>query len=147
MACNNNGKTFLNSIVPFTGGESFLVNLTHYTCGGRRICSLESFPTTATLSYKVQSIEQVGEGLYNLNILATGSVSYLPYNPGCPCNSCPVTEPVYASLSVPYTSDTAPTVTAGDCVCSLNGISCACNTSSSINIAAAFTLAAAAQGN
>lgn len=143
MACNN-GKTFLNSLVPYSDGESFLINLTHYTCGGRRICSLESFPVTANLAYKVQDIEQVGEGLYNLNILATGTVSYLPYVPGCPCNVCPVSEPVYAYLSVPYTSDTIPTITAGEAICSLNGISCACNTSSSINITAAFTLAAAA---
>lgn len=143
MACNN-GKTYLNSLVPFPGGESYLANLTHYTCGGRRICSLESFPVTANLAYKVQDIEQVGEGLYNLNILATGTVSYMPYNPGCPCGSCPVTEPIYAYLSVPYTSETAPTITPGDCVCKLNGISCACNTSSSIDITAAFTLVAAA---
>ena len=146
MACNN-GKTYLNSLVPFSTGESFLVNLTHYTCGGRRICSLESFPVSATLSYKVQSIDQVGEGLYNLNLLATGTVNYMPYNPGCPCNSCPVTEPIYAYMSVPYTSDVAPTVTAGECVCSLNGVSCACNTSSSIDITAAFTIAAATAVN
>ena len=144
MACNN-GKTFLDSLVPYSSGESFLVNLTHYTCGGRRICSLESFPVSANLAYKAQSIEQVGDGLYYLNVLATGTVNYMPNNPGCPCNSCPVTEPIYAYLSVPYTADTIPTITAGECVCSLNGISCACNTSSSIDITAAFTLVAAAQ--
>ena len=147
MACNN-GKTFLNSLVPYSGGESFLINLTHYTCGGRRICSMESFPVSADLSYKVQSIEQVGEGLYDLNLLATGTVSFMPYNPGCPCDSCPVTEPIYAYLSVPYTSDTAPTITPGECLCSLNGVNCNCNTSSSIDITSAFTLVAAqAAGN
>ena len=142
MACNN-GKTYLNSLVPFPGGESYLVNLTHYTCGGRRICSLESFPITANLAYKVQGVEQVGEGLYYLSVLATGTVSYMPYNPGCPCGSCPVTEPIYAYMSVPYTAETAPTITAGECVCSLNGINCACNTSPSIDISAAFTIVAA----
>lgn len=146
MSCNS-GKTYLNSLVPYAGGESFLINLTHFTCGGRRICSLESFPVTANLAYKVQSIEQVGDGLYNLNVLATGNVNYMPYVPGCPCNVCPVTEPIFAYLSVPYTSETIPTITAGECVCSLNGISCACNTSSSINITSAFTLVAAAQAN
>ena len=147
MACNN-GKTYLDSLVPYSDGQSFLVNLTHQTCGGRRICSLESFPVTADLNYKVQGIEQVGKELYYLNILATGTVNYMPYNPGCPCGVCPVTEPIYAYLSVPYTSDVIPTITPGDCVCSLNGISCACNTSSSIGIAAAFTIdAVATTGN
>ena len=139
MACNN-GKTFLDSLVPYTGGESFLINLTHYTCGGRRICSLESFPVTANLSYKVVSSEELGKGLFDLTVLATGTVTYMPYNPGCPCGVCPVTEPIYAYLSVPYTGTDIPTIEAESAVCSLNGISCACNTSSSINIAAAFTL-------
>ena len=148
MACNN-GKTYLNSLVPFPGGTAatttYLVDLTHYTCGGRRICSLEAFPVTADLNYKVQSIESVGKGYYNLNVLATGTVSYMPYNPGCPCGSCPVTEPIYAYLSVPYASDAEAELVPGECECTLNGISCACNTSSSIDITAAFTLDAAAQ--
>lgn len=143
MACNS-GKTYLDSLVPYTGGLSFLINLTHYTCGGRRICSLESFPVTADLSYKVVNSEELGKGLFDLTVLATGTVSYMPYNPGCPCGVCPVTEPIYAYLSVPYTADDIPTIEAENSVCSLNGISCACNTSSSINIAAAFTLVGAA---
>ena len=147
MACNN-GKTFLNSLVPFPGATtteaSYLINLTHYTCGGRRICSLESFPVSADLNYKVQDIESVGESLYNMKVLATGTVSYMPYNPNCPCSSCPVTEPIYAYLSIPVASDTVPTITAGDTVCALNGVSCACNTSSSIDITTAFTVATGA---
>ena len=150
----NNGKTFLNSLTPFPGGTeaatSYLIDLTHYTCGGRRICALESYPVTADLNYKVQSVEEVGKGLYELNLLATGSVSYLPYSPGCPCNVCPVTEPIYAYISVPVTANTGIDVVPGETVTSLNGISCACNTSSSINIAAAFTVntgATAASGD
>lgn len=145
MACNNNGRTFLNSLVPFPGATadeaSYLINLTHYTCGGRRICSLESFPVTADLKYTVQGVEEVGTNLYDMRVLATGSVSYMPYAPGCPCGVCPVSEPIYAYLSVPVTGDEARAVTPGQCVCSLNGISCACNTSSSINITAGFTVA------
>ena len=140
----NNGKTFLNSLTPFPGATedaaSYLINLTHYTCGGKRICALESFPVTADFNYKVQSVEEVGKGLYELNLLAVGTVSYMPYNPGCPCGSCPVTEPIYAYLSVPVTANTGIDVVPGETVTSLNGISCACNTSSSINISAAFTV-------
>lgn len=147
MACNN-GKTFLNSLVPFPGSTadaaSYLINLTHYTCGGRRICSLESFPVTADLKYTVQSIDQVGDGLYDMKLLATGTVSYMPYNPSCPCGSCPVAEPIYAYLSVPVTAEAAPTITPGQTICALNGVSCACNTSSSIDITAAFSVAAGA---
>ena len=140
----NNGKTFLNSLTPFPGATedaaSYLINLTHYTCGGRRICALESFPVSASLNYKVQSVEEVGKGLYELNLLATGTVTYMPYNPGCPCGVCPVTEPIYAYISVPVTANTGIDVVNGETVCSLNGISCACNTSSSISISAGFTV-------
>ena len=148
MACNNNGRTFLNSLVPVPGATadsaSYLMSLTHYTCGGRRICSLESFPVTADLKYTVQSIEPVGNDVYNANVLATGTCTYMPYNPGCPCNNCPVTEPIYAYLSVPLASSEVPTVSAGESICSLNGVSCACNTSSSINITTSFEVATAA---
>ena len=147
---NNNGRTYLNSVTPFPGATdtdaSYLVNLTHYTCGGRKICSLETFPITANLNYSIQGVAEVGKGLYDLTVLATGTVSYMPYNPGCPCNVCPVTEPIYAYINVPATSETGNSVAANETVCSLNGISCACNTSSSIDITTAFTLSTVAQG-
>lgn len=137
-------------MTPFAGATatdaSYLVNLTHYTCGGRKICSLESFPITANLNYSIQNIVEVGKGLYDMTVLATGTVSYMPYNPGCPCNSCPITEPIYTYLSVPVTSETGNTVAPNEVVCSLNGISCACNTSSSIDITTAFTVSTAVQG-
>ena len=142
MACNS-GKTYLNSLVPYAGGTAtaapYLIDLTHYTCGGRRICSLESFPVTAELNYKVQSIDDLGDNFYVARVLATGTVSYMPYNPSSPCGSCPVTEPIYAYLSVPVSSDSGVSITPASCLCSLNGISCACSTSSSIDISAGFT--------
>lgn len=140
MAYNNSGNTYLNSLVPFPGSTgtsaSYLLNLTHYACYGRRICSRDSFPVTADLSYNVQNVSQIGDGLYLASILATGTVSYKPTN-----SPCPVSEPVYAFLSVPVTSDDTMTIAPGECICALNGLSCSCNTSSSVNISAAFTIA------
>ena len=143
MACSSNsGNTYLNSLVPYPGSTgteaSYLINLSHYTCGGRRICSVEAFPVTANLNYAVQSVSNVGDGLYYANILATGSVSYKPN-----CANCPVSEPIYAFLSVPLTAATVPTVEAGACLCSLDGISCSCNTASKVSINAAFSVSQA----
>lgn len=150
MSCLTSGRTYLNSLVPFPNSSensaSYLANLTHYTCGGRRICSLDSFPLSADLSYKVLGVEEVGNGLYNATVLATGTCSFMPYASNVPRGSCPATEPIFAYLSVPVTTADASelSLTAGECACSLNGISCNCNTSSSINISCAFTVAQSA---
>lgn len=137
-------------MTPFPGATdteaSYLINLTHYTCGGRKICALESFPITANLNYTIQDTVEVGKGLYDMTVLATGTITYMPYNPGRPCNTCPITEPIYTYLSVPVTANVGNSIAPNEVVCSLNGINCACNTSSSIDLTAAFTVNTAAQG-
>ena len=81
------------------------------------------------------SVNPAGDGLYDLNLLAVGTVSYKST-----CSTCPVTETIYTYLSIPVTSNEGIVVTANNESCSLNGISCNCNTSSSINIVASFTV-------
>ena len=114
MACNNfNGQTFVNTCIPAPGATAtsatYVVDLTHYCCGNRKICANGAYPVTGELSYKAMGLpESVGNDSYVLDVLVTGNVTYMPYRNGqnscgCGCN-CPITENVWATVSVPVTS-------------------------------------------
>lgn len=143
MPCYNNGQTYLNSLVPVSGGTAqdatYVLNLTHYTCGNRKVCVNGAFPITANLNYQVLRVYSVGNDAYNADILVSGTVNYMPYRTGsnyggCSCNACPVTDNVWTVLSVPVSSADAPTLTAGICQCSPTNVSDCCNVTNAISV-------------
>ena len=154
MACNNyNGQTYVNTCIPAPGATAtsatYVVDLTHYTCGNTKICANGSFPITADLNYRVIGTPQaVGNDTYQCDVLITGTCTYMPYvqgqnQCGCGCNVCPVTENVWCTVSVPVSSADVPTVTAGAAVASPTNLRDCCNVTNAVSIVDSFNLATA----
>ena len=149
---NYNGRTFVNTCIPAPGATAanatYVVDLTHYTCGNRKICANGAFPIQANLNYKAVGAPQpVGNGTYVQDILITGSCTYMPYKNGqsrcgCDCN-CPITENVWAPVSVPVASATAPTVTAGEVIASPTNMKDCCSLTNAVSLVGSFNLATA----
>lgn len=149
---NYNGRTFVNTCIPAPGATAanatYVVDLTHYTCGNRKICTNGAFPVQANLNYKAVGAPQpVGNGTYVQDILITGSCTYMPYKNGqnrcgCDCN-CPITENVWATVSVPVASATAPTVTAGEVIASPTNMKDCCSLTNAVSLVGSFNLATA----
>ena len=152
MACNNyNGQTFVNTCIPAPGATAtsatYVVDLTHYNCGNRKLCANGAYPVTADLNYRaVGAPQSVGNDTYVQDVLITGTVTYMPYRQnngaGCGCN-CPVTENVWATVSVPVSSATAPTVTAGETIASATNLRDCCSITNAESIVGSFNLATA----
>ena len=148
---NNNGQTYVNTCIPVPGATaasaSYVVDLTHYTCGNRKICADGAYPVSCDLKYKAQGLPQaVGEGAYVQDILITGTVNYMPYRNGqnrCGGCSCPVQENIWATVSVPVASDTAPTITAGDVIADPIKLQDCCNITNAVSLVGSFNLATA----
>lgn len=150
MACN--GQTFVNTCIPAPGATAtdatYVVDLAHYTCGNRKICANGAYPITADLAYRLSGTPQsVGNDTYVQDVLITGTCTYMPYrngqsNCGCGC-SCPVTENIWATVSVPVSSATAPTVTAGDTIASPTNLRDCCNVTNAVSMVGSFNLATA----
>ena len=155
MACNDskNGMTYVNTVIPAPGGTAadatYVVDLTHFTCGNRKICANGAYPITGILNYKAQGAPQpVGNDTYVLDVLITGTCTYMPYRNGqnqcgCGCN-CPVTENIWALVSVPVTSDALPTITAGDVIATPTNLRDCCSLTNAVSLVGSFNLAAAA---
>jgi hypothetical protein len=152
MACNSNlnGQTFVNTLAPAAGATAasatYVVDLTHYTCGNRKICANGAYPITADLSYRLSgSPQSVGNDTYVQDILITGTCTYMPYRNGqnaCGCG-CPVTENVWATVSVPVSSATAPTLTAGDTIAAPTNLRDCCNVTNAVSLVGSFNVATA----
>jgi hypothetical protein len=153
MACNNNynGQTYVNTCIPAPGASAtdatYVVDLTHYTCGNRKICANGSYPTTGILNYRIVGAPQsVGNDTYQVDVLITGSVTYMPYRSGsdqCGCNVCPVTENVWATVSVPVSSATVPTVTQGEVIASPTNLKDCSSLTNAVSLVGSFNLATA----
>lgn len=154
MANCRNGQTYVNTCIPAPGATAtdatYVLNLTHYTCGQKKICANGAYPITANLDYRVLGTpESVGNDTYNCSVLVTGSVTYMPYKSngyGCSCNcpACPVTENVWTTLSVPVTTDAIPALTAGDCVCEATELRDCSSLTDAVSITTSFNVAPAA---
>lgn len=152
MACNNyNGQTFVNTCIPAPGATAtdatYVVDLTHYTCGNRKICANGAYPVQADLNYKAVGAPQaVGNDTYVQDVLITGTCTYMPHknnqNCGCGCN-CPVTENIWATVSVPVASATTSTVTAGETIASPTNLKDCCNITNAVSLVGSFNLATA----
>lgn len=149
---NYNGQTFVNTCIPAPGATAtnatYVVDLTHYNCGNRKLCANGAYPVTANLNFKAVGVPQsVGNDAYVQDILITGTVTYMPYRNGqsscgCGCN-CPVTENIWATVSVPVSSATAPTVTAGETIAAPTNLRDCCSITNAESIVGSFNLATA----
>ena len=150
---NYNGRTFLNSCIPVPGATAadatYVVDLTHYTCGNRKICANGAYPVTGDLKYQaVGAPRSVGNDAYVQDILITGTCTYMPYKDGqsrcgCSCCACPVTENVWETVSVPVASATAPTVTGGETIAAETNLRDCCNITNAVSLVGSFNLSTA----
>lgn len=155
MACNYNGQTFVNTCIPAPGATAenatYVVDLTHYTCGNRKICANGAYPVTGDLKYKALGAPQsVGNDTFVQDILITGDVTYMPYRYGQNnCCQCPVTENIWATVSVPVGSAAASTITAGEVIASPTNMRDCCSITNAVSLVGSFNIvpAAAAAGN
>lgn len=152
MACNNNGMTYVNTCIPVPGGTAtdttYVVDLTHYTCGNRKICANGSFPVSANLNYRVLGTpKSVGNGTFQCDVLITGSVTYMPYvngqnRCGCGCNVCPITENVWAMVSIPVTSaDGIDVAGGGETIAQPTNLRDCCSITNAVSIVDSFNVA------
>lgn len=154
MACNQNGKTYYNSLTPYPGGTaastSYLMDCTHYTCGNRQMCvnSADGFPLASNFDIQVIGVPRpVGDsGQYCCDIRCICDLTYQQVyrcGSGCP-NSCLQTEKVIVTKCVPCPSADVPTVTALGVSASPVGASCGCPSTNVANVEFAFTVATGA---
>ena len=152
MACNN-GSTIVNTCIPVPGATAtdatYVIDLPHYLCGNRKVCANSAFPIAANLAYQVLSVEDLGNGAFNANIFITGQVSYKPYrcgnNNGCGCeDNCYRNDNIWTTVSVPVTSATAPTITAGLCKCAPANLTDCCSVSNAVSVVTSFNVSSAA---
>ena len=146
MACNSkNGMTYIDTCIPVpeatAANATYVCEMTHYLCGNRKICINSAFPTTTSLSYIPQNIESVGNSVYNCDVLVTGTVTYMPYIcGGNSCNMCPKTDNIWTTLSIPVTSSTLPTITAGIAKTSPANVKDCCSVTNAVSITSSFNV-------
>lgn len=150
MACNRNGQTYVNTCIPAAGGTAtsvtYEVDLTHYTCGNRKICASGAFPISANLNYAVIGAPQsTGNGIFNVDVLISGTVTYMPYrngqgNCGCCCDPCPVTENIWTTVSVPFGTATTPAVVPGIVIAAPTNVRDCCNITNAVSLTTSFLL-------
>lgn len=142
MNCNNNGKTIVVSVTTYPGGTAadanYLLQLDHYTCGNRKLCTQEMFPVTADLRAtpigSPVSMPVNGTPQYCQEVLISGTCTYMPYQCGCQCNTCPRTENIYCTVCLPCSAATSPTVTVGTSAAAPTGAQPCCNVTNCIAI-------------
>lgn len=139
MTCNNNGKTFVVSLTTIPGGTAananYLLQLDHYTCGNRKLCTQEMFPVTADLKATAMGNPvNVGNGSYCQEVLISGSCTYMPYVCGCNCGVCPRSENIYCTICVPCSSAVSPTLAVGTSVATPTGAQACSNVTNAIAI-------------
>lgn len=147
MSCNcKNGTTEIDFLTLVPGGTAananYLLSLTHFTCGNKKICANGFYPLTANLNYTVLNTpHNVGNNTYCCDVLVAGQVTYMPYRCGnCQCNQCPVTENVYVTLCVPCSSEAIPTLTAGTAVATPTNLSDCCSITNAVAITTSFNV-------
>ena len=141
-----NGTTDVDYLTLVPGGTAadavYQLAMTHYTCGGRKLCANGYFQPVANLNYQVQGTPQsLGNGTYCCDVLVYGTVTYQPYKCGdsrCQCNQCPVTDNIYTTVCVPCPSAATPTITPGNVVATPTDVTDCCPTTNAIGITTSF---------
>jgi hypothetical protein len=151
MACNQNGKTFFNSLTPYPGGTdastTYMLDATHYTCGNRQMCvTADGFPLASNIDVQVIGVPRALGTEYCCDVRCICDLTYQQVyrcGTGCP-NSCLQTEKVIVTKCVPCPSADVPTVTAVGVSATPVGISCGCPSTNVCEVEFAFTVATGA---
>ena len=146
---NRNGETYVNTLVPVPGGTAtdtdYVIDLTHYLCGNRKVCANSAFPISCNLNYQVLSVDAVGDA-FVANIFITGQVNYKPYRCGnqCGCgDDCFRSDNIWATVSVPVTTAAIPTVTGGAVKCAATNLRDCCSVSNAVSLVTSFNVTSA----
>ena len=154
MACNQNVKTYFNSLTPYPGGTeastTYLLDCTHYTCGNRQMCvnSADGFPLASNFNIQVLGTPRpVGDsGEYCCDVRLICDLVYQQVyrcGNGCP-NSCLQTEKVIVTKCIPCPSADVPVVTALGVSASPVGASCGCPSTNVAEVEFTFSVATGA---
>lgn len=151
MACNENGKTFFNSLTPYPGGTdastTYMLDATHYTCGNRQMCvSADGFPLASNIDVQVIGVPRALGTEYCCDVRCICDLTYQQVyrcGNGCP-NSCLQTEKVIITKCIPCPSADVPTVTAVGVSATPVGASCGCPSTNVCDVEFAFTIATGA---
>lgn len=154
MSCNcKNGTTDVDFLTLVPGGTAananYVLNLTHYLCGNRKVCANSLYPITANLSYQANGTPILLEnGVYCCEVLCTGTVNYMPYRcgdnrDGCGCGQCMVTDNVFCTLCVPCSSATAPTITGGSVVAAPTNLKDCCSSTNAVELTTSINVTTA----
>ena len=152
MNCNNNGKTFVVSLTTIPGGTAananYLLQLDHYTCGNKKLCTQEVFPVTANLKATPLgapvALPVNGTTQYCQEVLISGTCTYMPYTCGCQCNTCPRTDNIYTTICVPCSSNATPTLTIGTSQAAPTNVQPCCNVTNCVAITTTLNVATGA---
>ena len=144
---NNNGKTFVNFLTPAPGNTaasaSYVLGLTHYTCGNKKMCvnSADGFPVASNLDVQVIGAPRLlGNGEYCCMVRCICDVTYQQvFGCGCCQNQCLQTEKVVATVCVPC-SDVTPEATANGVTADAVNVQCGCSTTNQCDLYVSFTL-------
>lgn len=146
MACKN-GSTSVDFLTPFpsagTGETSYLLRLTHYTCGNKQMClnNAEGLPIVSNLTLQqVGEIQSLGGDTYCCDVRCVCDLTYqqISGNACCP-NTCLQTEKCVATVCVPVTSADAVTLTPNGAMVTPVRLSCRCNTTNTVSIDVSFS--------
>jgi len=151
MACNQNGKTFFNSLTPYPGGTdastTYMLDATHYTCGNRQMCvSADGFPLASNIDVQVLGVPRALGSEYCCDVRCICDLTYQQVyrcGNGCP-NSCLQTEKIIVTKCIPCPSADVPTVTAVGVSATPVGASCGCPSTNVCEVEFAFTVATGA---
>ena len=137
-----NGKTILVGLTPYPGSTAananYLIQLDHYTCGNKKLCTQEMFPVTADLKATPIGAPVVmpvnGTPQYCQEVLIQGTCTYMPYQYGCDCNVCPRTDNIYCTICVPCSAATTPTLAIGEAAAAPTGARPCCSVTNCVAI-------------
>lgn len=137
MNCNQSGKTFVVSLTTVPGSTAananYMLSIDHHLCFGRKICTQEVFPVTADVKFTpLAAPVLLGNGTYCVEVLVSGTVTYVPYN--CGCEQCPCQDQLYTTVCIPCSSATMPTLTPGTPVAAPTNVKPCCNVTNAVAI-------------
>lgn len=146
MACKN-GSTEVNFLTPYPAADpqSYLLRLTHYTCGNKQMClnNADGLPVVSNLSLQqVGEIQSLGNDTYCVDVRCICDLTYqqISGNSCCP-NYCLQTEKCVVTICVPVLSSDAVTLTSNGASVMPLRVSCRCNTTNTVSIDVSFSVA------
>ena len=139
-----NNRTNVVSLTTIAGSTAananYLLELDHFTCGNKKLCTQEVFPISVNLNAKAVgqpvSLPANGTDIYCQEVLISGTCTYMPY--GC---NCPKTDNIYCTICVPCSSNVSPTLTMGTSVAAPTNVQPCCNFTNAVAITTTLNVA------